>query len=402
MPDNYIDKIRDKPAALPPLGIVPSFDNPPNNNPLAIAIISASFVITTSAFFIRVYSKAFCTKKVYLADCLGILSFPFFVAGIWILITVLHGPGFFVHQWDLRIRGLEEFLHSYVLSTTLFCVTLALAKAAILLEWTHVFVVRSNRSGFYWTCYSMIAINTSLYIATIVTITYACTPRERIWRRYLPGTCINFDAFNIFITTFHLMSDILMLLLPQRIIWKLRLATRQKIGISVVFSGGAIACIWAAGRVASAVHLTMSQDSSFAYSQYIVWGLAEVSTAQIVFCVPTFPVIFRDATSIRGLCRSIRSKTTNNTASLQRLGSNSTASHISRTADHVAASDTGTTVAKGGAEDRCFAHPEPSRLQGRRAFDQYRTNSELYLGGILITTEIDIMTHERTNSSQDV
>ncbi|KAK5631089.1 hypothetical protein RRF57_006804 [Xylaria bambusicola] len=200
-----------------------------------------------------------------------VLGLPFFIAGTWVLITLLHGPGFFVHQWNLRVRDLEEFLYeqTYVLSTTLYCVTLLLAKAAILLEWTHIFVVRSNRSRFYWICYSMIAINTSLYLATIFTITYACTPRERIWRRYIPGTCINFNAFNIFITVFHLISDVLMLLLPQRVIWKLRLATRQKVGVSVVFSGGAIACIWAAGRVASAVHLSLSQDTSFAYSQYM-------------------------------------------------------------------------------------------------------------------------------------
>ncbi len=31
-----------------------------------------------------------------------------------------------------------------------------------------------------------------------------------------------------------------MLLLPQMVIWKLRLATKQKVGVSVVFSGGAM------------------------------------------------------------------------------------------------------------------------------------------------------------------
>lgn len=82
--------------------------------------------------------------------------------------------------------------------------------------------------------------NTALYIATILVTTFACTPRERIWRRYLPGTCINIDAFNLFITAFHLAFDLLMLLLPQSAIWKLSLTTRQKIGVSVVFSVGSL------------------------------------------------------------------------------------------------------------------------------------------------------------------
>ncbi|KAI1357406.1 hypothetical protein F5Y08DRAFT_346757 [Xylaria arbuscula] len=396
MLDDYLNGIRDQPAAPPPPGVIPNFDNPPNNNGLAIAVLAASIVITTSAFLIRVYSKVFCTKTINIEDYLGILSFPFFVAGTWVLITMHRGPGFFVHQYNLRVRDLEEFLYAYTVSTTLYCVTLGLAKAAILLEWTHIFVVRSNRNKFYWTCYSMIAVNTSLYFATIFTITYACNPRERLRKRYLPGTCININAFNLFITAFHLASDILMLLLPQRVIWSLRLATKQKVGVSVVFSGGAFACIWAAGRVASAVHLSLSQDSTYAYSQYTLWGLAEVSTAQLVFCVPTFPVIIRQATSVRSLWGSIRSKTT----MPQPLESKSTVSRAASTTDPRAAPDPGPVMPKAARRDRSRTNPEPMRSQGRRALEQHRTNSESYLGGILITTEIDIRTHERANTPE--
>ncbi|KAI3336082.1 hypothetical protein F4824DRAFT_509910 [Ustulina deusta] len=381
LPPDYVGKIRDSPAASPPPGVIPNFDNPPNNDGLAIAVIISSIVITTLAVLIRVYSKVFCTRR------------PFFIAGTLVLVRISRGPGFFVHLWNLHVRDLEEFLYAYVVSTTLFCVTLLLAKVAILLEWTHIFVVKSNRSIFYWTCYGMIAVNTALYLATIITITNACNPRERIWQRYLPGTCIDLNAFNIFITVFHLISDILMLLLPQMVIWKLRLATKQKVGVSVVFSGGAIACVWAAGRVASAIHLSISRDTTGAYSQYIMWGLAEVTTSQIIFCVPAFPIIFRQTNCLHRLCSCLRSKTTI-APFPQRFQLNSTLSQSSPETDPQTTSDSRSTVLGDGG----LTELEPTRLQSKQAFDEHHGDPESYGGRILITTEINITTQEGSGS----
>ena len=78
MPDSYLDGIRDQPAAPPPPGVIPNFDNPPNNNELAIAVLATSIVITTSAFLIRVYSKVFCTKKINIEDCQSVQNYPNF------------------------------------------------------------------------------------------------------------------------------------------------------------------------------------------------------------------------------------------------------------------------------------------------------------------------------------
>ena len=55
---------------------------------------------------------------------------------------------------------------------------------------------------------------------------------------------------------------------------------------------------------------------------------------------------------------------------------------------------------EGKRRDRSLTNPDAIRSQGRRALDQQRTNSESYLGGILITTEIDIITHERANTPE--
>ncbi|KAI0805844.1 hypothetical protein GGR55DRAFT_680645 [Xylaria sp. FL0064] len=374
MAHSYADTIRDDPAAKPPPGVIPNYDNPPNDNGLAVAVIIASMSITTIAILIRIYAKVFCTRQVKFEDYLGLFSYPFFIAGTSMLIAIPRDTGFFVHQWNLRVRDLEKFIYvSLFPFAILYCFTLLLAKAAILLEWSHVFVIRSHRSRFYWTCYAMITANTALYLATIITTN---------------------------LILFHLIFDILMLVLPQTIIWKLKLATKHKVEVSVAFSGNAIACIWAAGRVASAIRLGLSEDSSYAYSQYIMWGLAEVATAQLVFCVPTIPIVFQKTKSLHKFYSFLLSKLTM-TSSPERLASKHTASQSSPITDLQTASNAACTTLESGSGRR-IGELEPTRPQGTQALDQRRTGSGFYSQGITVTTEIDITMKDKPGSPRSV
>ncbi|TRX98986.1 hypothetical protein FHL15_000328 [Xylaria flabelliformis] len=382
-----IEQLRNSPAAAPPVGIIPNYDNPPNNNRLALAVIILGISVTTIAGLIRFYAKVFCTRRIRLEDYLGLVSFPFFLAGTWALTNVPKKPGYFVHMWDVRMVDLEGFLFTYVLSTTLYCVTLLLAKAAILLEWSHIFVPRPNRNGLWWICYGMLIANTALYIATIAALNYACSPQEKTWRQYLPGKCINFNVFNIFITIFHLVFDLLMLLLPHTVIWKLSLTTRQKIGVSVIFSVGSLACAWAAGRVVSAFDLTASQDKTYTYSQYIMWGIAEVTTAELIFCVPAFPLAFRPPNPLHSLCGVLWSKITMVTSS-ERISSTSTLPQLSVEPGQRDSSSYRRWQDEGS--DAGLTELEPVRIQSGRPKDLQHDMPKITLGGILVTTEIDV------------
>lgn len=51
-----IDQIRSMPAATPPAGITPDFDNPHNGNAITMGAIIASLVIATVIGMLRVYS----------------------------------------------------------------------------------------------------------------------------------------------------------------------------------------------------------------------------------------------------------------------------------------------------------------------------------------------------------
>lgn len=283
-----------------------------------------------------------------------------------------------------------------------------LIKASILLEWVHLFVGTSG-TAFYWICHVMIWSNCCLYVTTIITINFTCSPRERIWRRYIPGTCINIDAFNLFITAFHLVFDLLMLLLPHRVIWKLSLSTQQKIGISTVFSVGVVyvsppslamrslttyfrTCACAAGRVVSAVMMGSSPDSTYAYSRHLLWGLAEITTTELIFCVPAAPLMLRYPSLLHRIHEFLQSKMP--TLSPRENISSNSSQHRTQPKASRREAPINEYPWMDENSDGHLTELELVRSRDGHAKNPYQEQSEQFQRGILRTTEIAITTSE--------
>ncbi|KAI0886604.1 uncharacterized protein GGS22DRAFT_199003 [Annulohypoxylon maeteangense] len=301
------------------------------------------------------------------------------------------GSGLFVKQWNVREGDFETFIYSYVVIIIEYCVALALFKVAIILEWVYLFIPRATRNTFYWICCGMIGANCSLYLATILCTDYACTPREKIWRRYLPGTCIDVNMFNVIITSIHLVFDIAMLLVPHRIIWKLSLSAKQRVGVSAVFSVGIMTCMCAAGRVASAVHTTT--NLTYDFSTHLIWGTAECSTAGLIFCVPALPIAFRDPFQFPSIGIRLREK-------LGFFFSQDSSADSSQRLSRPQPSQRGThpDVTPWVDEDSVvnLTDLQPVRTRSSGGVNQLQEEefASFYDGGILRTTEIAITTSE--------
>lgn len=119
-----------------------------------------------------------------------------------------------------------------------YSLVMLLAKMAILLEWTRIFVPHGTRTSFYWTSRILIALNTGMYIAAITATALGCIPQEKFWYTWIEGKCINRKNLDICTATFNLMMDLFILILPQKVIWTLRMTQSRKLGVSFVFSVG--------------------------------------------------------------------------------------------------------------------------------------------------------------------
>ncbi|GAW11907.1 hypothetical protein ANO14919_012600 [Xylariales sp. No.14919] len=169
-----------------------------------------------------------------------------------------------------------------------------LLKVAILLQWTRLFVPRGTRGPFYWTCHSALWINILLYTSIVIAICVSCTPFAKLWDLTLPGICrANREIIDICTAVTNLASDLIILLLPQPVIWKLKLKSQKKIGIAFVFCVGVFAIVSAAFRVHASVRFFRSKDKTYLVSSVALWGIAELTCGILIYCMPSIPKIFR-------------------------------------------------------------------------------------------------------------
>lgn len=113
-----------------------------------------------------------------------------------------------------------------------------LLKTAILVEWRRIFTPHHARDKFFWATTIAMGVNVAFYICVIATTIGGCRPVERPWHFWLSGTCIDRKARDVVSASFNLIMDVLILILPQKIIWNLQMSRRRKIGLSIVFSVG--------------------------------------------------------------------------------------------------------------------------------------------------------------------
>ncbi len=111
-----------------------------------------------------------------------------------------------------------------------------MAKLSVLCLYRRIFSTPSFRRsslvvGFFVVCY---------WIASTVGGCLWCQPPSGVWDRRHPAKCFNFAAFFLGTELLNLTLNIVMLLLPLRVIRDLNMAASKKIQLSVVFLLGGL------------------------------------------------------------------------------------------------------------------------------------------------------------------
>ena len=69
---------------------------------------------------------------------------------------------------------------------------------------------------------------------------FGCSPVARSWNFYIPGTCVDKEAYFYAQTVFNIITDFATLVLPIRMCVRLQLPTRQKWMLSLTFAVGSL------------------------------------------------------------------------------------------------------------------------------------------------------------------
>ncbi|KAJ8130427.1 hypothetical protein O1611_g3201 [Lasiodiplodia mahajangana] len=312
------------PALQPPDGIASNFENPPNHNGVVLGIAVPFTILAFIFVSIRIYVKMFVTKKVRVEDGIALLALGPYIGTLWVVYGTYSLNGIFVHQWDIRLRDFLFIIYHITLLPLFYAFFMLFAKTAILLEWLHIFAPGGQRNIIYWTCWPVLALNVAFYLAGIFVIVFTCSPPEKFWHILTPGTCFNRRAFDFSSSIINLSFDLVILLIPQRVIWKLNMNLRRKISVSLIFSVGVLnlrkrllserrACVAAGGRIVVGIALVSSKDRSFDASAPALFVVVEETCVLLVFSATAAPKVFEQNGIIAQIARRLKSLYCNRT-----------------------------------------------------------------------------------------
>ncbi|KAM7213831.1 hypothetical protein V8F06_010763 [Rhypophila decipiens] len=308
LPPAQQEAILNGPALGPPPGVLPNLTDPPNRNQFASAVTIICLVAATFSVLLRVVLQVFVMKKVRITDALLVVGYANFLAFVYCVYRIIHGTGFFVHQWNVRVKDIAEFGYVIHMGSNLYGGVMLSIKSAVLLEWMHIFVPRGWRNGFFWCCVAILTVNVIFYIAGIVIESLSCIPYAAIWDKTIPGAkCLNRKALDLTSSILNLVIDLAILILPHRVIWQLHLSVTKKFGISVLFIIGVFACGAAAVRIAVTWTYCQSDDITYTVSAVSLWGLAEVTAVFLVLCIPHWPKVMKEIGVTSWLTSSVKS-----------------------------------------------------------------------------------------------
>ncbi|RYP69381.1 hypothetical protein DL771_006138 [Monosporascus sp. 5C6A] len=198
----------------PPAGVTPNFDDPPSRQ--YIQTITAIVLAITSSIFV--------------------------------------GVRFYAVLFILPNRGIADYLLGFAWSVPCWSKLLEKQQLIVIYAATVVNVLYGTLTSFEWL--------------------YACQPMEKYWDlTIVEGTC--FDLFKMMLINgvMNVVTDAIILLLPVWFLWKLRLPTRQRVGVmGIMMTGGLIVRAKASADLIEVKDLTWQSVPQGALCRNASWG----------------------------------------------------------------------------------------------------------------------------------
>ncbi|KAI4258305.1 MAG: hypothetical protein L6R42_005165 [Xanthoria sp. 1 TBL-2021] len=139
--------------------------------------------------------------------------------------------------WVQILSNLEGRLEWTNVTSIVYGLVMLIVKTAILLFYRRIFLTQKGEL-FDWVLRVFMAIIIIFYGTTTLIKIWLCAPREKIWDHSVPGHCLSISSLFNASGLFNWLTDILILLIPVKTLWRLQMSARKKAGIAAVFTLG--------------------------------------------------------------------------------------------------------------------------------------------------------------------
>ncbi|MCJ1466281.1 hypothetical protein MMC07_004900 [Pseudocyphellaria aurata] len=170
----------------------------------------------------------------------------------------------------------------FVAISILYFASFNIPKLAILALYRRLFPQKHVGIAIYVLMGVLIAQTISIVVAAFA----ACRPFAANWDPTMPGAiCIDKEPLFIWSSFPNIVTDIIMLVLPIRIVWNLHISQRLKVGLTLTFMVGSLGFITAIVRFTTFFRKNSFIDGTWSAVDLIIWTQIEAGIYLISACL---------------------------------------------------------------------------------------------------------------------
>ncbi|ESZ98065.1 hypothetical protein SBOR_1596 [Sclerotinia borealis F-4128] len=254
-------------------------------NGFLVVALSATLAVTLR-FVSRTFIKSFGAD-----DWLILAALPLgWGMAICTIIAVHYGLG--QHALSVPPENLVPFIKVYFASEVIWACSMGLIKISILLLYVRIF---GSLRYFRILAYGFGGFTFAWAVMVVIVCTFQCLPVAYQWDKTIEGgKCIDSWLFFTIGSSFDVLVDLALLILPIPAVWNLQLSVLQKLSVIAIFCLGSLTCVFSLIRLVAVAQDKNDPDPTFSLGIVAIWSTAEPCLGIVSTCLPTYkPIIIK-------------------------------------------------------------------------------------------------------------
>ncbi|KAK7408724.1 hypothetical protein QQX98_009081 [Neonectria punicea] len=249
-------------------------------------LVASCWSLTIAAailLFLRVYCKLWRGRGLWWDDHLLIISWVSLAIAVSIN-TYIVSLGFGSHKWTISDEDLRTINLNTIIVATFGIIATTTSKTSFAIT---LYRIATNRWMKYFLIFVMVSINISMNLVWIFGFA-KCTPLKKVWDSEVPGSCWDRQKllkFQLFAAYYSAILDFILAFLPWQIIMGMSMRRRERLGVAVAMSLGAIAGVTGIVKAVLVVNMT-STDFTYDRVDLTIWTLTEPAASIMAISIP--------------------------------------------------------------------------------------------------------------------
>ncbi|KAK2051020.1 hypothetical protein LY76DRAFT_585399 [Colletotrichum caudatum] len=280
--------------------------------------IAAAFMSIVIIFMgIRIYIRGYRMRRSWKIDDTMFILSSIFTIGQCVAVQLSASQGLGAHLWTLSFSTFATLsMYSFVM-VLVYNISFSFIKATYLLQYRRAFGLPSITRLCDILLGILLLISVSLLIMNGVAM-----------RSYLAGSLLltiqnlgRIKTVTYITVGAHLISDVVIFILPMVVLWPVRVTKTQKIGLYASFGVGILTTVILIYKIVNISETFSSADPSYQLVTASIFAIAEPTSAIVFACTPLIrPLIQRCGASSdcsHGSCRHLTSTSGNQADSMR-------------------------------------------------------------------------------------